>query len=120
MHQQIIATFNCDLQAVDSALLRKGRLIAKYEFGKLDVESSKILSEKLGFKTADIQAPMSLAEIYNQGGGEESQRKDGHAEEEQEEEDDDEDEEDQTTATIDLHMNDLPIQMDYNDESCDW
>ncbi len=66
MHMQIIATFNCDLGAIDKALLRKGRLIANYEFGKLDVNNAKILSEKLGFGTEDISIPMTLAEIYNQ------------------------------------------------------
>ena len=73
MHQQIIATFNCDLTKIDPALLRKGRLIANYEFNKLDVESSKILSDKLEFGTEKISEPMTLAEIYNQGGsGEDS------------------------------------------------
>lgn len=67
MHQQIIATFNCDLTTIDPALLRKGRLIANYEFNKLDLESSKTLSDKLGFGTETITEPMTLAEIYNQG-----------------------------------------------------
>jgi hypothetical protein len=67
MHQQIIATFNCDLTIIDPALLRKGRLIANYEFNKLDLESSKILSDKLGYGTEGITEPMTLAEIYNQG-----------------------------------------------------
>lgn len=66
MHQQIIATFNCDLKTIDPALLRKGRLIANYEFNKLDLESSKILSDKLGMGTEQITEPMTLAEIYNQ------------------------------------------------------
>ena len=66
MHQQIIATFNCDLTTVDPALLRKGRLIANYEFNKLDLESSKLLSDKLGFGTESVTGPMTLAEIYNQ------------------------------------------------------
>jgi len=68
MHQQIIATFNCDLTIIDPALLRKGRLIANYEFNKLDLKSSKILSDKLGFDSEGITEPMTLAEIYNQGG----------------------------------------------------
>ncbi|CAF4308746.1 unnamed protein product, partial [Rotaria sordida] len=67
MHQQIIATFNCDLTTIDPALLRKGRLIANYEFNKLDLESSKILSDKLGFGTEGVTESMSLAEIFNQG-----------------------------------------------------
>ena len=66
MHIQIIATFNCDLTIIDKALLRKGRLIANYEFGKLNVNKAKILSEKLGFGMEHISAPMTLAEIYNQ------------------------------------------------------
>ena len=70
MHQQIIATFNCDLTKIDPALLRKGRLIANYEFNKLDLDSAKILSDKLGFGTEAITEPMTLAEIYNQGGSE--------------------------------------------------
>lgn len=66
MHMQILATFNCDLGVVDQALLRKGRLIANYEFGKLEVENAKILSDKLGFSHEHISMPMTLAEIYNQ------------------------------------------------------
>ncbi|CAF0874784.1 unnamed protein product [Adineta ricciae] len=73
MHQQIIATFNCDLTIIDPALLRKGRLIANYEFNKLDVESSKILSDKLGYGTEQITESMTLAEIYNQGSTEENE-----------------------------------------------
>ncbi|CAF4575813.1 unnamed protein product [Rotaria sp. Silwood1] len=66
MHNQIIATFNCDLTIIDKALLRKGRLIADYEFGKLDVDNAKLLSNKLGFDMEHISKPMTLAEIYNQ------------------------------------------------------
>ena len=68
MHQQIIATFNCDLTIIDPALLRKGRLIANYEFNKLDLESSKVLSDKLGFGSENVTEGLTLAEIYNQGG----------------------------------------------------
>ncbi|CAF1630785.1 unnamed protein product [Didymodactylos carnosus] len=79
MHQQIIATFNCDLKSIDKALLRKGRLIANYEFNKLDVESARMLSHKLGF-TNEISEPMTLAEIYNQAGVdmEDVQHQNGH------------------------------------------
>ena len=66
MHMQIIATFNCDLGVIDKALLRKGRLIANYEFGKLDVNNAKILSKKLGFGSEHISTSMTLAEVYNQ------------------------------------------------------
>jgi ATP-dependent 26S proteasome regulatory subunit len=62
---QIICTFNNELSSIDDALLRKGRLILKHEFGKLSAEESQKLSNKLGFKTT-ITEDMTLAEIYNQ------------------------------------------------------
>jgi len=62
---QIICSFNTDLSRVDSALLRKGRLIAKYEFLELEAPKAQKLSNKLGFSSV-ITAPMSLAAVYNQ------------------------------------------------------
>jgi len=62
---QIIATFNCKLDEIDPALLRKGRLIAKYNFTKLTKNKSQLLSNKLKFKNT-ITQEMSLSEIYNQ------------------------------------------------------
>jgi hypothetical protein len=62
---QIICSFNTDLSRVDSALLRKGRLIAKYEFMELETPKAQALSDKLGF-TTQMDAPMTLTAIYNQ------------------------------------------------------
>lgn len=62
---QVICSFNTDLSQVDSALMRKGRLIAKYEFKELEINKAQALSEKLGFKTS-INSPMTLTDIYNQ------------------------------------------------------
>jgi hypothetical protein len=62
---QIICSFNTDLSRVDSALTRKGRLIAKYEFAELNVPKAQALSNKLGFSSV-INSPMTLAAIYNQ------------------------------------------------------
>lgn len=62
---QVICTFNSAINLVDSALMRKGRLIARYEFGKLSVERSQKLSTQLGFNTQILQ-PMTIAEIANQ------------------------------------------------------
>jgi hypothetical protein len=50
---------------VDNALMRKGRLIAKYEFGKLGISKAQRLSDHLGFD-ATIMQPMTIAEIANQ------------------------------------------------------
>ena len=64
LNVQIICTFNSKLDMVDSALMRKGRLIAKYEFNKLDTAKAQRLSNHLGF-TNTIVKPMTLAEITN-------------------------------------------------------
>ena len=62
---QIICSFNTDISKVDSALLRKGRLIAKYEFKELTIDKAQKLSQKLGFTTS-FNTPMTLTAIYNQ------------------------------------------------------
>lgn len=62
---QIICSFNTDISKVDSALMRKGRLIAKYEFKELEVEKANALSKKLGFNST-FNSSMALTAIYNQ------------------------------------------------------
>lgn len=62
---QIICSFNTDISKVDSALMRKGRLIAKYEFKDLEASKAQALSSKLGFKT-EHHSPTTLTAIYNQ------------------------------------------------------
>lgn len=62
---QIIFTFNTDITKIDSALLRKGRLIAKYEFKELAVDKAQKLSNQLGFNST-IHQPATLTAIYNQ------------------------------------------------------
>jgi hypothetical protein len=62
---QIICSFNTDITKVDSALMRKGRLIAKYEFKELEPEKANSLSLKLGFGAA-FSKPAPLTAIYNQ------------------------------------------------------
>ena len=64
LNVQIICTFNSALHLIDSALLRKGRLIAKYEFSKLGAVKAQRLSDHLGF-TNKIDRPMTIAEIAN-------------------------------------------------------
>lgn len=62
---QIICSFNTDLSKVDRALMRKGRLIAKYEFKELETSKAQKLSDKLGFNSL-IEEPMTLTDIFNQ------------------------------------------------------
>ncbi len=60
---QIVATFNTERTKIDSALLRKGRLITDYKFENLSVEKSNKLLKKIGVKEK-VDKPMSLADIY--------------------------------------------------------
>lgn len=66
LNAQLICTFNSPLALVDDALLRKGRLIARYEFGKLPVAKAQRLSDRSG-KGRIITEPQALAEIMNPG-----------------------------------------------------
>ena len=61
---QIVATFNMRREKIDSALLRKGRLIAEHKFEKLNVEDSNKLLKFLK-KEHEVNESMSLADIYN-------------------------------------------------------
>lgn len=61
---QIVATFNMDRAKIDKALLRKGRLIAEHEFGKLDINESNKLIKHLG-KDKITDKPLTLTQIYN-------------------------------------------------------
>jgi hypothetical protein len=62
---QIICSFNTDISKVDSALMRKGRLIAKYNFKELEIQKANELSRKLGYSSY-FESPVTLTEIYNQ------------------------------------------------------
>ena len=65
LNTQIICTFNMPISKIDSALMRKGRLIAKYNFGKLSVAKAQYLSDKMKLNNT-ITEPMTVAEIFNQ------------------------------------------------------
>lgn len=62
---RVICTFNIDISKIDKALLRKGRLVEKYEFKELNKAEAQLLSDSLGFKTV-IDRDMTVGEIYNQ------------------------------------------------------
>ncbi len=64
LNVQIICTFNTDLANIDQALLRKGRLIARYDFKELTVTKAKRLAEKIGYPHP-INKPMALNELYH-------------------------------------------------------
>ena len=61
---QIIATFNMKREKIDTALLRKGRLIAEHKFQKLNIEETNKLLKYLNKDyVSDISMPLS--DIYN-------------------------------------------------------
>jgi hypothetical protein len=62
---QVICTFNTDVSKIDKALLRKGRLIAIYEFNSLQKQKAQALSDSIGFRSK-IESDMNLTDIYNQ------------------------------------------------------
>ena len=64
LNTQIICTFNMPISKIDSALMRKGRLIAKYNFGKLSVEKAQQLADKMKLDI-NVTEPMTVAEIFN-------------------------------------------------------
>lgn len=61
---QVILTFNTSLKEIDEALLRTGRLLAKFEFANLGRERAELLADHLGVKIKDNRESYSLAEIY--------------------------------------------------------
>ena len=76
MHLKFICTFNADLQSIDKALLRKGRLKVKYEFKDLKKDKVKAIFKKLGIDESNAK-DMPLCDVYNfeeENGGKISQR----------------------------------------------
>lgn len=64
MHIQVIATFNASKHLLDKALLRKGRLMVDYAFGKLAPGKANELLSHLGAEHRTSE-PMTLADIFN-------------------------------------------------------
>ena len=60
---KIICTFNTNLDRIDKALLRKGRMIAKYNFLPLSAEKTAALAKKLGHE--NVSGSMTLADIFS-------------------------------------------------------
>lgn len=60
----IIATYNCDRNLIDPALLRRGRMKAEYKFDRLSVDKSQKLMDTLK-NDLKVEDPMTLADIFN-------------------------------------------------------
>jgi len=59
---KIICTFNTTIDRLDKALLRKGRMIAKYKFSPLAPEKTAALARKLGHD--NVTGSLTLADIF--------------------------------------------------------
>ena len=59
---KIICTFNTNLDHIDKALLRKGRMIAKYNFTRLSAHKASALAKKLGYE--NVTGSLTLADIF--------------------------------------------------------
>lgn len=60
---KVICTFNTSLSKIDKALTRKGRMIARYEFGELQSEKAEKLASKNALNL-DHSKPLTLANIF--------------------------------------------------------
>lgn len=68
LSMKFICTFNENTKNIDSALLRKGRLVSKYEFKPLCAEkANKLLAELYTFDENEElpNKPLTLADIYH-------------------------------------------------------
>lgn len=61
---QMICTFNAPIDNIDTALLRKGRLIAEYRFKELATQKANAYLEAIGSE-ARTDKPLTLAEIIH-------------------------------------------------------
>lgn len=64
LHIPVICTFNIQQTELDTALLRKGRLLGMYEFKPLQAHVANRLAQKLALDPT-FSGPATLAEIYN-------------------------------------------------------
>lgn len=60
---KVVCTFNSNLSKVDTALLRKGRMIAMYEFKALSLVKTNDALAKRGFEISNTE--LTLSDIFN-------------------------------------------------------
>lgn len=65
LNLKFICTFNNDFENIDKALMRKGRLMAKYEFKELCLEKTNNLLKELYGEDIKSNKSLSLSDIFN-------------------------------------------------------
>lgn len=63
LNMKVIITFNTNIQKIDKAILRKGRLKARYEFKELETQKVKNLMDEIGIANIEPK-PMTIADIF--------------------------------------------------------
>ncbi|MDD2386099.1 MAG: AAA family ATPase [Bacteroidales bacterium] len=61
---KLICTFNTNISKIDKALVRKGRMLTRYEFKELTIAKASVLSEKFDLKY-DGKNPISIGDLFN-------------------------------------------------------
>ncbi len=61
---QFVCTFNTDINRIDEAFFRGGRMIAMHEFKPLEESRANVLAKSLGVNK-EFYEPVTLADIYN-------------------------------------------------------
>jgi ATP-dependent 26S proteasome regulatory subunit len=65
LNLKFICTFNAPLKDIDKALLRKGRLVARYEFKDLSTEKANAIIKEQKLNIPLQTKPITLAELFN-------------------------------------------------------
>jgi hypothetical protein len=65
LNLKFICTFNAPLKDIDKALLRKGRLVARYEFKDLSTEKANAIIQEQKLNISLQTKPIALAELFN-------------------------------------------------------
>ena len=61
---KVIVTFNCEIDEIDEALVRNGRLYTSYEFKNLTEKRAIALAKKIGKDYTQIKGETSLADVF--------------------------------------------------------
>ncbi len=65
---KFICTFNAPTRFIDEALLRKGRMVVKYEFKELVAAKANALAAKYKLSVPALDRPITLSELYHYDG----------------------------------------------------
>lgn len=65
LNLHVICTINCEIEKLDPAIIRSGRLLESWQFRRLTAAEARRLSTAKGLNLQEQKDEYSLAEIYN-------------------------------------------------------